>query len=161
MRLRLESNVFVDVRDARTGVRVRPVDRVHNTVVYSGRRAFGRMLLGGHAGVNYLAFGQNTPEKAVEDTDTALQSEVWRGSVNRTFPAGMLQCYARLSETEANTYTLREVGLFVNALRYGVIVPGGYPLYGGTLFARALITPIAKDNTIVVLVYWLVPCYAE
>ncbi len=187
--MRVNGNVFIDVRDAATGKRVRPVERVSNTVVRSGRRALGRMLLGGGCGIRYCGFGQGLLPPYVDevkDDDEELADEVWRVAVPNARPRpGVLEVKARLGETDANGYTLREVALFDGANVVGTwddpattqiegvpvwggrwdvpftLVPGAQPLHGGNLWARALITPIDKDENLLVLVYWLLAFYAE
>jgi len=125
---------------------------VRNKVVATGRDIIRDLLLGVGSQPDWIAVG--TTSTAVADTDIALGAEYFRGRITRRLSnTGKATFKLHLTTSDANGQTIREVGAFVHA----VYTAAGSPLGGGRLFARALVTPIVKDNTVTVTFTWEFP----
>ena len=124
---------------------------VHNKVTSAGRNVLRDLMLGIGAHPNWIAVG--TTSTAAADTDVALGAEYFRAAVTRRVSStGKAVFKLHLTTSDANGSTIREVGLFAYTS-----YSGSSPLGGGQLFARAVVAPIVKDNTIQVTFTWEFP----
>lgn len=133
-------NVRIDVLDAQTG-KVLYTEEYHNLVVKAGRNMVRDFLNGlAPAALSHFAIGTGTT--AVNQNDTALQTEVFRDTITKRTPTdGKLQVKYFLASTAANGSSLAEAGI-LNAAS------------GGTLFARVTHTAIAKTSSVAVVYTW-------
>jgi hypothetical protein len=96
-----------------------------------------------------------TGSTATTDLDVQLETEVYRNSFTRTIPSASKVSYQmHLLATQGNGNTINEIGLFRGAKRLYTTDPGGSPLGGGTLFARAVVAPLVKTVEIAATITW-------
>lgn len=143
-------NVHVLVEDARTGARLAE-HHSRNKVVSAGVAVVRDLILNVGPAPGYIALGTGTTVAASKDTQ--LETEVYRAAVTRKLANALTPTFKLfVPSTDANGFTIAEVGLFVNAT-----YADNVPLGGGTLFARGLITPIAKDSSVQITISWEFP----
>lgn len=151
----IEPNVLVEVHDAATGKLLRS-ERKKNRVTATGRDVVRDLLCGVDHPPGFIAFGASSSAPA--DTDIRLETEFFRNALTRIIPSASKVTYQLfVLETQANGYTIREIGLFRGAKRYYTTDIGGTPLYGGTLVARSVVTDIEKTSLVTVTISWEVP----
>jgi len=138
----LDCNVVITVRESLGGAIVKRIRR-RNLVVNTGRDLIAGLLKG--SSVLYLThLGIGTSSTAVAATQTALTAEVYRAAYTQTtLGTGQLKLKYFLASTTANGNTLREAGLFTNPA-------------GGTMFARATHSAIAKTSSISITYEWTI-----
>ena len=135
------ANLFTDIYDADTGALVGQ-QATHNLVVDAGLDLLCSFLnAAAPAGITHFAIG--TASTAVVAGQTTLGTELLRDTVSERITASRtITVKYHLTSTSGNGSTLAEVGLF-NASS------------GGSMFARALLTPtIAKTSSIAVTFTW-------
>jgi len=151
----LTGNVLIEMHSADTG-ELLSSQRVNNRVTATGRDIVRDLLADSDHPPNFMAIG--TGGTAVNDADVMLESEIFRNAFTRTvISASKVMYTVYVLNTQANGYTWRELGLFRGAKRYYTVEPGGTPLYGGTLFARAAIASIQKTEEITATITWEIP----
>ena len=121
------------------------MEKVHNKVPDAGITGILGVLAGtGQGPIAYFAVGTGTTAPA--RTDTAMQTEVYRGSVTQQIVAGptlMIKYY--LDTNSANGTTLTEAGLFDVGT-------------GGVLFAHQVYSGVAKTSSNTVTFTWNINC---
>lgn len=132
-------NVRIEARDISTG-KVVARRRVKNLVVTTGRGLTADVLIGAASRPSHLAVGSDNT--AVALSDTTLIAEVARIALTSgTRASNVLTFYAYLPGSQGNGVNLRECGIFNSSS-------------GGTLFARATFSSIAKTSSIAVTFTW-------
>ena len=150
--LTIDGNVHLEIRNAKTGELV-DEQRVKNKVVAGGRNVVRDLLCNVEWAPRYLACGESST--AVTDLDTGLETETYRNAFTRTVPSESKVTYQmHVLATQGNGGTWREIGLFRGSKRLYTTEAGGTPAGGGTLFARAIISPIIKTEDITVTINW-------
>ena len=136
----VDANVIISVRDALTDAILEQYER-RNMFVLSGRNVVRDYIANeSPAGATHVAVGTGTT--GAVDSDTTLQTEVFRGAVTKiTKNSSFLDIFYYLPSTAANGSTLTEAGIF-NASS------------GGSMFARAIYTGISKTSSIAVTYDW-------
>jgi hypothetical protein len=142
--LRIGWNVTLLVIDAKTDRVLRRI-RTHNMIVNTGLNKFRDMM--GYPDAtcdgktpDYIALG--TDATAAAAAQTTLIAEVFRKEVSNRVPdTYTLTYYLDVTAAEANGNSLKEVGLFTEAA-------------GGTLWARATHTTVAKTVSIRLQYQW-------
>jgi len=141
-RVELSCNVFVTLRDAKTG-RIKRQMAMHNKIPTAGLD-FVRELLGNvDRAPTHIAVGDDNTAPAAGDT--ALGNEVYRAQItakDRDDYTAQFELY--LSESEANGYTIKEAGVF------------NLPWSGkGRMLSRVLMAPeFAKDAETTANIQW-------
>jgi hypothetical protein len=131
--IKLDTNLTIEAIEIATG-KVVQRERVHNLVTLAGRNMIRDLLYTPTLiGLTHIGVGSGTTAPAAGDT--ALQVQRDRPLVTK-FAAASGKLTATLylpPTTSANNFTLTEVGIFTAAT-------------GGTLFARATHSGIAKNQ---------------
>jgi len=123
-----------------------------NHIGARGRTVVSQLLRGTtRLAPRYIAVGTGTT--AVGDSDLALATEVFRRKVSRVVPMDDMVRYSLyVFEDEANDLAdFTEIGLFSGTKFEDT---DQEPLNGGRLFARALITPVSKDENTTLSIVW-------
>jgi hypothetical protein len=151
------TNVEVELRDVRTG-EVVGRSRTHNLVVTSGLNLVRDLLANSGRAPNCIALG--TGNSATTMAMTALEAEVYRGYMTRrelSSASVRYQLFLDAAIPPGQPYTIQEVGIFSGGSFYG----SGTPSTGGTLFARAVLTPFTKDSLVTATITWDIPITKE
>jgi hypothetical protein len=177
------ANVTIEQRDARTGMLIRPVVHVANRILPKGIKAAAYVLIGGpplpapadlvdsdsYQGYGYVPWyiGIGTDNTEVRDGDETLGTEVFRNAITRRGQKpGKVRYQLHVLATQANGYTITEIGLFLPpnpdasptySRIYSSSVDGITPLNTGILFARALIPAFAKTDSDTMTLTWDIP----
>jgi hypothetical protein len=152
----IDPNVLVEVHDASSGKLLRS-EQKKNRVVAAGRDVVRDLLCGVDYPPGHIAFGSGST--AAADTDVQLELEFFRNAFTRIIPSQSKVTYQLyMLPTQANGYTIREIGLFRGPKLYYSTDAAGLGVYGArTLVARAVITDIAKDSNVTVTISWELP----
>jgi hypothetical protein len=140
----------------------REVVKARNRVSSGGRNVVRDLLANIGYPPSIIALG--TSERAVSDGDSALWGEVYSREVDtRILQESRLRVQTFVDFDQANgggSQTIKEVGLFAGGaecLTGGRLdVDGSVLSSRGTLFARAVVSPITKDNTVRITITWVV-----
>ena len=147
--IRLDSNVFIDVIDARTLDLVDQIE-THNLIVTAGRNLVRDRIYGSSsAAISHFWVGTSSQAVAATDTDLIAAVAGSRQAITQSVVAsGQLTVKYFLPSGTANGSTLREAGIF-NAVS------------GGTMLARATHGAIVKTSSVQVIYSWVITISAS